>query len=107
MPITQRFSLGRQLRFRGGFMRFSVKTSAAMALLAMTVPAGAQMLPAATNVDWGGPYVGLGIGGAWGQLPGNVSVGATPAGTVPGSPAVAGGTRHLYGSTDATVIGGG
>ena len=88
-------------------MRFSVNASAAMALLAMTVPAGAQILPAATNVDWGGPYVGLGIGGAWGQLPGKVGVGATAAGGVPGSPAVAAGTRHLYGSTDATVIGGG
>jgi outer membrane immunogenic protein len=88
-------------------MRFTVNASAAMALLAMMVPAGAQILPAATNVDWGGPYVGLGIGGAWGQLPGRVGVGSTPAGAVPGSAAVPGGTRHLYGSTDATVTGGG
>lgn len=88
-------------------MRFTVNAAAGMALLAMTVPAGAQMLPAATGVNWNGPYVGLGIGGAWGQLPGNVRVGSTPAGAVPGSPAVAGGTRHLNGSTDGTVIGGG
>ena len=88
-------------------MRFSVNASAAMALLAMTVPAGAQMLPAATNVNWGGPYVGLGIGGAWGQLPGNASVGSTAAGAVPGSPAVAGSRQHLNGSTDGTVMGGG
>jgi outer membrane protein OmpA-like peptidoglycan-associated protein len=88
-------------------MRFTVNTSAAMALLAMTVPAGAQILPAATNVNWGGPYVGLGIGGAWGQLPGRVSVGSTPAGAAPGSAAVPGSTRHLYGSTNATVTGGG
>jgi outer membrane protein OmpA-like peptidoglycan-associated protein len=88
-------------------MRFTVKTSAALALLAMTAPAGAQMLPAATGIDWGGPYVGLGVGGAWGQVPGNVRVGSTAAGAVPGSPAVTAGTRHLNGSTDATVIGGG
>jgi outer membrane protein OmpA-like peptidoglycan-associated protein len=88
-------------------MRFTVKVSAAMALLAMTAPAGAQMLPAATGIDWGGPYVGLGVGGAWGQLPGKVGVGSTAAGAVPGSPAVAAGTQHLYGSTDGTVIGGG
>ena len=88
-------------------MRFTVNAAAGVALLAMTVPAGAQFLPAATNVNWGGPYVGLGIGGAWGQLPGNVRVGSTAAGAVPGSPAVPGGTRHLNGSTDATVMGGG
>lgn len=88
-------------------MRFTVNATAAAALLAMTVPAGAQILPAATGVSWAGPYVGLGIGGAWGQLPGKVSVGPTAAGAVPGSPAVAGGTRHLNGSTDASVTGGG
>ena len=42
-----------------------------------------------------------------GSCPASVSVGRQPAGAVPGSAAVAGSTRHLYGSTDGTVMGGG
>jgi len=89
-------------------MRYVLKAAAATVLLALSaVPAAAQMMPAATGINWGGPYVGLSLGGDWGQLPGKVNVGPTAAGAVPGSAAVAGGTQHLNGSTDGTVTGGG
>jgi outer membrane protein OmpA-like peptidoglycan-associated protein len=88
-------------------MRFTVKTSAGLAILALSaVPAAAQMLPAATGIDWGGPYIGGSVGGGWGQAPGKINLAPTTAGAVPGSAAVAGGTQHLYGSTDATPTGG-
>jgi outer membrane protein OmpA-like peptidoglycan-associated protein len=86
-------------------MRYTVSATAAVALLASIAPAGAQAPPG--TVDWGGPYVGLSLGGEWGQLPGSVSVAPTAAGAVPGSAAVPGSTRHLYGSTNGTVTGGG
>ena len=88
-------------------MRYTVNATAAAAavLLAWIAPAGAQAPPGA--VSWGGPYVGLNLGGDWGQLPGSVSVAPTAAGAVPGSAAVAGSRRHLNGSTNATVTGGG
>ena len=86
-------------------MRHMVKAAAAIALLASVAPAAAQAPPGAVN--WGGPYVGLSLGGEWGQLPGSVSVAPTPAGAAPGSAAVPGSTRHLTGSTDGTVTGGG
>src|SRR5579862_327700 len=86
-------------------MRYTVKVAAAIVLLASVVPAGAQAPPGVVN--WGGPYVGLSLGGDWGQLPGSVSIAPTAAGAVPGSPAAAGGTRHLSGSTNAAVTGGG
>jgi len=81
-------------------MRYAVKAAtAAMAgvFLAWISPAGAQAPPGV--VSWGGPYVGLNLGGDWGQLPGSVSVGST--GSIPGT------TRHLNGSTNAAVTGGG
>ena len=88
-------------------MRFTAKTSASLAILALSAaPAAAQMAPAATGIDWGGPYIGGSVGGEWGQAPGRVNLSPTAAGAVPGSPAVAGGTQHLYGSTDATPTGG-
>jgi outer membrane protein OmpA-like peptidoglycan-associated protein len=95
-------------------MRYTVNAAAAIALLASIAPAGAQMPSWITGgqtppgtVNWGGPYVGLSLGGDWGQLPGSVSVAPTAAGAVPGSPAVSGTTRHLYGSTTGAVTGGG
>jgi len=78
-------------------MRYTVGAVTAIVLLASVVPAGAQAPPG--TVNWTGPYVGLNLGGDWGQLPGSVSVAPTAAG-VPGS------TRHLNGSTDGTVTGG-
>ena len=86
-------------------MRHMVKAAAAMALVASVAPAAAQAPPG--TVNWAGPYVGLSLGGEWGQLPGSVSVAPTAAGAVPGSAAVPGSTRHLYGSTNGTVTGGG
>jgi outer membrane protein OmpA-like peptidoglycan-associated protein len=79
--------------------------SAAAALLASADPAAAQAPPG--TVNWGGPYVGLSIGGEWGQLPGTVTAAPTAAGAVPGSPAAAGSTAHLNGRTEGTVTGGG
>jgi len=87
-------------------MRFTLKAAPAMVLLAWIAPAEAQMMPAATGIDWGGPYVGGSLGGEWGQMPGKINLGSTPAGAVPGSTAVAGGTQHLSGGTDGTVTGG-
>ncbi len=86
-------------------MRHMVKAAAVMALVASVAPAAAQAPPG--TVNWAGPYVGLSLGGDWGQLPGSVSVAPTPAGAVPGSAAVPGSTRHLNGSTDGMVTGGG
>jgi len=88
-------------------MRYTVNAAASVVLLASVVPAAAQLPPPVGAVNWGGPYVGLSLGGEWGQLPGSVSVAPTPAGAVPGSAAVPGTTRHLYGSTTAAVTGGG
>jgi outer membrane protein OmpA-like peptidoglycan-associated protein len=85
-------------------MRYSVHAAAAAALLALAAPAEAQAPP---TVSWGGPYVGLSLGGEWGQLPGSVTVAPTPAGAVAGSPAVAGSTRHLTGQTNGAITGGG
>jgi outer membrane protein OmpA-like peptidoglycan-associated protein len=86
-------------------MRYLTTTAAATALLALVTPAGAQAPPGV--VQWGGPYVGLNLGGDWGQVPGAVNVGSTAGGAVPGSAAVSGTTRHLTGSTNAAVTGGG
>jgi outer membrane immunogenic protein len=86
-------------------MRYTVNAAAAIVLLAWVTPAGAQAPPG--TVNWTGPYVGATLGGDWGQLPGSVSVAPTAAGAVPGSAAVPGSTRHLYGSTNAAVSGGG
>jgi len=85
-------------------MRYSVHAAAAAALLAMAAPTEAQAPP---TVSWGGPYVGLSLGGEWGQLPGSVTVAPTPAGAVTGSPAVPGATRHLTGQTNGAITGGG
>ncbi|HVH80703.1 MAG TPA: OmpA family protein [Stellaceae bacterium] len=85
-------------------MRYKSSAIAAIMLAASVAPAVAQAPPG--TVNWGGPYVGLNLGGDWGQLPGSVSVAPTAAGAVPGSAAVAGTTRHLYGSTNAAVTGG-
>jgi outer membrane protein OmpA-like peptidoglycan-associated protein len=86
-------------------MRHAITAAAAMMLLASVAPAGAQAPPG--TVNWAGPYVGLSLGGDWGQLPGSVSVAPTAAGAVPGSPATSGTTRHLTGSTQGAVTGGG
>jgi opacity protein-like surface antigen len=88
-------------------MRYTVHAAAAFVVLASMAPAGAQAPPPPGTVNWAGPYVGLNLGGDWGQLPGSVSVPATPAGAVPGSPAVAGRTAHLSGGTNAAITGGG
>jgi outer membrane protein OmpA-like peptidoglycan-associated protein len=86
-------------------MRHTAKVAAAILLLASVAPAGAQAPPG--TVSWGGPYVGLSLGGEWGQLPGAVNVAPTAAGAVPGSAAVPGTTRHLNGGTQASITGGG
>jgi len=85
-------------------MRHVVKTAAALVLLASVSPAGAQSPPV---VNWGGPYVGLGIGADWGSLHGNAAAAGTPAGAVAGSPAVPGSIVGLHSHNDTTVTGGG
>ena len=79
--------------------------AAAVALLACVSPSRAQTPPG--TVNWGGPYVGLAIGGEWGRLHGDATAAGTPAGAVAGSPAVSGSIVGLNGGTDATVTGGG
>jgi opacity protein-like surface antigen len=79
--------------------------SAAVALLSSADPAAAQAPPG--TVDWSGPYLGLSLGGEWGQLPGSAATAPTAAGAVPGSPAAANSTFHLRGNTDSTITGGG
>lgn len=85
-------------------MGYAVKTAAALVLLASVSPAGAQSPPV---VDWGGPYVGLGIGADWGSLHGNAAAAGTPAGATAGSPAVSGSIVGLHSRSDTTVTGGG
>jgi outer membrane protein OmpA-like peptidoglycan-associated protein len=85
-------------------MRYTVNAAAATALLASVAPAGAQAPP---TVNWTGPYVGLSIGGEWGHLHNNAAAPGTPAGAVPGSPAVPGSVVGLNSHTDGTVTGGG
>jgi len=86
-------------------MRHVVKTAAVLVLLASVSPAVAQAPPGA--VQWGGPYVGLGVGADWGKLHGNAAAAGTPAGAVPGSPGVNGSIVGLSGNSDTTVNGGG
>jgi opacity protein-like surface antigen len=88
-------------------MRNTVNAAAGFALLASMVPAAAQAQMVPGSVDWQGPYVGLSLGGEWGRLPGTVNAAPTPAGAVPGSPAVGGSSIGLRNSNDATVTGGG
>ena len=88
-------------------MRYTVTGAAGFVLLASMLPAGAQaqMVPGAVN--WQGPYVGLSLGGEWGRLSGNGTAAPTPAGAVPGSPAVGGSSVGFRTGDDATVTGGG
>jgi opacity protein-like surface antigen len=78
---------------------------AAVPLLVFAVPALAQMSPApppppmmVTGMNWTGFYAGGNVGGDWSKFPGSVSVGATPAGALPGSAAIAGSTATLNNS---------
>jgi outer membrane protein OmpA-like peptidoglycan-associated protein len=86
-------------------MRYSVNAAAGLALLASTVPAAAQWGPPA-SANWAGPYGGLSLGGEWARLGSSVAVAPTPAGAVPGSPAVAGSTISR-GIHNDTITGGG
>jgi OOP family OmpA-OmpF porin len=83
-------------------MRYSINAVAAAALFASIVPASAQ-----TPVVWGGPYGGLNLGADWGQTPGSVNIAPTPAGVLPGSPAVPGSRLRLTNHADTTITGGG
>ena len=57
-------------------MRYSVTAAAGFALLASTLPAAAQLGPPAA-VNWGGPYVGLNLGGEWTRLGSSATIPAT------------------------------
>jgi outer membrane protein OmpA-like peptidoglycan-associated protein len=56
-------------------MRYSVTAAAGFVLLASTLPAAAQLGPPAVN--WGGPYVGLNLGGEWTRLGSSATIPAT------------------------------
>jgi outer membrane protein OmpA-like peptidoglycan-associated protein len=88
-------------------MRYATTGAAAAAvLLAVMAPAGAQSPPMG-YVNWGGPYVGLNVGGEWSKLGSSVSVAPTPAGTLPGSAAIPGSSISFGGGAGANVTGGG
>jgi outer membrane protein OmpA-like peptidoglycan-associated protein len=89
-------------------MRYTATAAAGIALFAGMMPAGAQLLaPPVGPVNWSGPHVGLSLGGEWAKLSDSATVAATPAGAVPGSPAVGGSTISGRNRGRATITGGG
>src|SRR5215469_1978656 len=102
------------LKLVGGDMRFTTTGATAALLLASIAPAVAQAPPppppppmVVPGMNWTGLYGGVEFGRDWGKFPGSVTVGATAAGALPGSPAVPAGTAKLSESNNGSFAGGG